>query len=769
MTGMRTRLLQRGGARGQPPHGGGPLLEACDGKGKRPRPCLGLTRPQWLLLLAICTFFWGMLQLTGGLTFSKTLPGAHRGPNGDGFRPAGAESAPVTRRTGADKLAEAGPAAGKLLLLASHNMLQFYDVERRRPARVLHEGRGVYYGTFPGDPWDGVPTLWVISRPHNWRSKGPDDREVLLRLGAGDPIWGQVLEEKAVEASFLHDGIRAAESGDVFLADTEGGNLLQLEYPGMALKTRHAVFTRHDHVNTVAMVPGSKGREVLAVLHGMGGQSEIARVDVALGQVVQKYSGFGTKCHGLVNVGPDQWLMLDSGSGSLILVSLNGKGSIRDRAVGPKVSKEVLWQDSERTFLKGLTVVGDVAFFGISKWGSRKERDSPDKTADLAAFDLVTRQLVFRETVETHGLLNVVAAPHLAVGSTYTANPSWQVSTTFGAAPAFVAAIAAGPGAAGAPTPVPAPNALEMPAPRVDEQRLDLRDPRYAEARARARARVDGERMELDPDLPAWNPEDGEAPINLQLGPGAKQWMPLAMKDGARHNEGAPLMLQLGDLDPALLAPIQAFAESADLWDPVLVAKKNVRLMGRDSNQNRFKPGTQTVHLIFSDHESADFYRYPYWHRYSPELKPAMGSILEPILGPGWENHLSRVQFARMPPGTNILKHVDSGPWAARNHRVHFVVQTNPEVDFFVFRRDAAKVQQETPIPVHEGSVFELNNRLPHRVQNTGVRNRIHLLVDYSEEAHEFHELKAGDSCDYKSSGRSHKGIVCASGSLGEE
>ena len=53
-----------------------------------------------------------MLQLTGGLTFSKTLPGAHKGPNGDGFRPAGAESAPVTRRTGADKLAEAGPAAG---------------------------------------------------------------------------------------------------------------------------------------------------------------------------------------------------------------------------------------------------------------------------------------------------------------------------------------------------------------------------------------------------------------------------------------------------------------------------------------------------------------------------------------------------------------------------------------------------------------------------------------------------------------------------------
>ena len=29
--------------------------------------------------------------------------------------------------------------------------------------------------------------------------------------------------------------------------------------------------------------------------------------------------------------------------------------------------------------------------------------------------------------------------------------------------------------------------------------------------------------------------------------------------------------------------------------------------------------------------------------------------------------------------------------------------------------------------------------------------------------------LKAGDSCDYKASGRAHKGIVCASGFLGEQ
>ena len=36
-------------------------------------------------------------------------------------------------------------------------------------------------------------------------------------------------------------------------------------------------------------------------------------------------------------------------------------------------------------------------------------------------------------------------------------------------------------------------------------------------------------------------------------------------------------------------------------------------------------------------------------------------------------------------------------------------------------------------------------------------------------EAHEFHELKAGDSCDYKASGGRHKGIVCASGFLGEQ
>jgi hypothetical protein len=63
--------------------------------------------------------------------------------------------------------------------------------------------------------------------------------------------------------------------------------------------------------------------------------------------------------------------------------------------------------------MKGLTVVDHVAYFGIAEFGDRSTRDSSEKTADVAAFDLRSRTLLWRERVETRGLLNIVAAPHV--------------------------------------------------------------------------------------------------------------------------------------------------------------------------------------------------------------------------------------------------------------------------------------------------------------------------------------------------------------------
>lgn len=66
-------------------------------------------------------------------------------------------------------------------------------------------------------------------------------------------------------------------------------------------------------------------------------------------------------------------------------------------------------------------VMDDVAYFGISPPMQRQDRDGQTVMCDLVAVDLNTKQQVFRRTLQTHGLLNVVSAPHISESSTYIA------------------------------------------------------------------------------------------------------------------------------------------------------------------------------------------------------------------------------------------------------------------------------------------------------------------------------------------------------------
>ena len=68
---------------------------------------------------------------------------------------------------------------------------------------------------------------------------------------------------------------------------------------------------------------------------------------------------------------------------------------------------------------KGLAVIDDIAYIGVSEWGDRVARQTSN--SELAAFDLVEQTLLWRRPLETRGLLNVVSAPHLAYSSTYQA------------------------------------------------------------------------------------------------------------------------------------------------------------------------------------------------------------------------------------------------------------------------------------------------------------------------------------------------------------
>lgn len=76
---------------------------------------------------------------------------------------------------------------------------------------------------------------------------------------------------------------------------------------------------------------------------------------------------------------------------------------------------------ADQGFLKGLAVVDDVAYFGISPPMERQNRDGPNVQCDLVAVDLLTHQQVFRHKIDTRGLLNIVSSPELSETSSYVA------------------------------------------------------------------------------------------------------------------------------------------------------------------------------------------------------------------------------------------------------------------------------------------------------------------------------------------------------------
>lgn len=309
--------------------------------------------------------------------------------------------------------------ARRELVLASHGALLALDVDTRA-TRTLHVGRGVYYGAFvandadadvSGRAVDGATQsgryVWVASRPDEAGTQ-KRRKDALLLI---DTETQSVLKDVPIDAVFTHDVVR--RGSQVFVADTGGGRVLELEYPSMTLKRSIDSITKREHINT--LVPADESEygphAVWGVLHNLG-PSQVALYDLELGKEVKsRMTNVGEKSHGLVPY-KGKFLMLNSGKGQLILV---------DPAASDDAPFDVLWEDPKHTFMKGLCVVDDVAYFGVSIFGNRRERVDPDKTSDVIAFDLLKNELRWRTTVQTKGLLNIVTAP-----STSESGGTWQ-------------------------------------------------------------------------------------------------------------------------------------------------------------------------------------------------------------------------------------------------------------------------------------------------------------------------------------------------------
>jgi Aspartyl/Asparaginyl beta-hydroxylase len=90
-------------------------------------------------------------------------------------------------------------------------------------------------------------------------------------------------------------------------------------------------------------------------------------------------------------------------------------------------------------------------------------------------------------------------------------------------------------------------------------------------------------------------------------------------------------------------------------------------------------------------------------------------------LGNVYNGKVVRCEVIEMMGVGSIPKHVDSSPMLAVARRVHVPLLTNPNVDFTVM---------DKTLNMKVGSWYEINNSLPHSVENKSSERRIHMICD---------------------------------------
>ncbi len=129
---------------------------------------------------------------------------------------------------------------------------------------------------------------------------------------------------------------------------------------------------------------------------------------------------------------------------------------------------------------------------------------------------------------------------------------------------------------------------------------------------------------------------------------------------------------------------------------------------------------TRSLDLIhfFRDENTKPDYRDLYFEL-QDELKPVVDCIADYYQNNGF---LVRMLLTKMPPGSAIPEHVDSGPALMNCHRVHIPITSSDKVVFVVGGEEKNMLV---------GEFWEINNALSHSVENQGDEDRIHLIIDW--------------------------------------
>ena len=88
----------------------------------------------------------------------------------------------------------------------------------------------------------------------------------------------------------------------------------------------------------------------------------------------------------------------------------------------------------------------------------------------------------------------------------------------------------------------------------------------------------------------------------------------------------------------------------------------------------------------------------------------------------GFECPLEAVRLLKLRAGSRIKEHRDFGLcYEEGEFRVHIPIVTNPEVEFTL---------EGEKLELNEGEAWYVNFNLPHRIENAGETDRVHLVID---------------------------------------
>ncbi|MEP6619817.1 MAG: aspartyl/asparaginyl beta-hydroxylase domain-containing protein [bacterium] len=175
----------------------------------------------------------------------------------------------------------------------------------------------------------------------------------------------------------------------------------------------------------------------------------------------------------------------------------------------------------------------------------------------------------------------------------------------------------------------------------------------------------------------------------------------------------------LCDLGPVDIAPIQALvARLPDrLWD-----------VEDDRKENKFDVFHDTRHIIFRfiegmrDHRC--YYSNPIWEVWKGHLVPIFEQATS---GFGFrEPAYPKAMLARLAAGAVIDRHTDGAGSNLFTHKLHVPLTSNDGVTMFI---------RDRPFKLDVGRVYEVNNIVPHSVENRGADDRIHLIFEVFDEA----------------------------------